>query len=326
MRPFHRWLLLLGAPAVALAVFLQAPRPGGGIEAPSDTRRLPPPDAASTFEARSAPVLPLVAVHDAVETGSGWTVLDATGSRLLWLDASGRPVVAAGGAGQGPGEMTRPAAVAVAGEDILVLETLGGPAHRFDGDGRFVERLPPPGGACPFGNLLEAHGRGRDVFVLRACPSPDGILRAHLERWEPGGATRPVHREVVENLRETLSPFRRASAAALPYGVAYGMAHDACARVLSAGGAPRSICPATEARPPLPDAAAERARAVLGGAAAIRALVALPILTDLTRSETLLTPYVDWMPRPSLALVGLLAAVWLLSALLFMVGWRVSLS
>lgn len=68
------------------------------------------------------------------------------------------------------------------------------------------------------------------------------------------------------------------------------------------------------------------ARAVLGGAAAIRALVALPILTDLTRSETLLTPYVDWMPRPSLALVGLLAAVWLLSALLFMVGWRVSLS
>jgi hypothetical protein len=35
---------------------------------------------------------------------------------------------------------------------------------------------------------------------------------------------------------------------------------------------------------------------------------------------------VDWMPRPSLPLIGLLAAVWLVSALLFMVGWRVSLS
>lgn len=67
-------------------------------------------------------------------------------------------------------------------------------------------------------------------------------------------------------------------------------------------------------------------RAVLGGAAAIRALVGLPILADLARSETLSAPYVDWMPRPSLSLVALLVVVWLVSALLFMVGWKVSIS
>ncbi|MGH8946001.1 MAG: hypothetical protein ACRDVL_07630, partial [Acidimicrobiia bacterium] len=52
------------------------------------------------------------------------------------------------------------------------------------------------------------------------------------------------------------------------------------------------------------------ARAIVGAAAAIRAMVGLPILLDLTRVETLRAPYADWIPDPSLPLVAVLAGIW----------------
>ena len=68
------------------------------------------------------------------------------------------------------------------------------------------------------------------------------------------------------------------------------------------------------------------ARVVLGGAAMVRAVVALPVLVDLTRRETLLAPYAEWTPQPSLTLIAFIAGLWLLSAMLFTLGWRVPLS
>ena len=67
-------------------------------------------------------------------------------------------------------------------------------------------------------------------------------------------------------------------------------------------------------------------RIIVGGAAVIRSIVAWPVLTALTRPEILRVPYADWVPTPSLPLVVAIVGVWFVSALLFMVGWRVSLT
>jgi len=64
-------------------------------------------------------------------------------------------------------------------------------------------------------------------------------------------------------------------------------------------------------------------RTVVGSACVIRSVLAWPILLGLTDSEVVKIPYADWLPAPSTSLVTLIAAIWLLSALLFTLGWRV---
>ena len=68
------------------------------------------------------------------------------------------------------------------------------------------------------------------------------------------------------------------------------------------------------------------ARIIIGAAATIRAVVAIPTLTKLTEPETLLAPFFAWFPVPTTALVTGVIAVWLAAAILFTIGWRVSLT
>ncbi len=68
------------------------------------------------------------------------------------------------------------------------------------------------------------------------------------------------------------------------------------------------------------------ARILIGAAAVIRAVVAVPILTKLTEPETLRVPFFLWFPSPTSALVTGVVAVWFVAAILFMIGWRVSLT
>lgn len=67
-------------------------------------------------------------------------------------------------------------------------------------------------------------------------------------------------------------------------------------------------------------------RIIIGGAAVIRSIVAWPVLTALTRPDILRVPYADWVPTPTRPLVVAIVVAWLVSALLFIVGWRVSLT
>jgi len=66
------------------------------------------------------------------------------------------------------------------------------------------------------------------------------------------------------------------------------------------------------------------ARVVIGAAALIRSLVAWRVLYKLTNPEILRTPYADWTPEPTTPLVVLIVTVWVVAAILFMIGWRVS--
>ncbi|HUG08913.1 MAG TPA: HTTM domain-containing protein [Acidimicrobiia bacterium] len=68
------------------------------------------------------------------------------------------------------------------------------------------------------------------------------------------------------------------------------------------------------------------ARVAVGLAASIRALVAAPVLFRLIRSDTIQIPYAEWIPTPTVPLVVALLGFWLVSAILFTIGWRVTIS
>ena len=65
------------------------------------------------------------------------------------------------------------------------------------------------------------------------------------------------------------------------------------------------------------------ARIIIGTAAAIRAVVAWPVLTKLTETTTLKAPYFDWYPEPTMALVAVVLSVWFVAAVLMTLGWKV---
>lgn len=68
------------------------------------------------------------------------------------------------------------------------------------------------------------------------------------------------------------------------------------------------------------------ARIIIGVAALIRAFVAWRVLYRLTDPDVLRAPYADWLPEPGLPLVGVVIAIWAISAILFTLGWRVSIT
>lgn len=65
------------------------------------------------------------------------------------------------------------------------------------------------------------------------------------------------------------------------------------------------------------------ARVIVGVAAIIRALVALPELLRLTDELVMRAPYATWLPAPTVPLVIALVSIWLVAAILFALGWRV---
>lgn len=67
-------------------------------------------------------------------------------------------------------------------------------------------------------------------------------------------------------------------------------------------------------------------RIIVGAAALIRSIVALPVLSALTEPDTLRVSYSAWIPDPTMPLVVTVVTVWFVSAALFTIGWRVSLT
>ena len=67
-------------------------------------------------------------------------------------------------------------------------------------------------------------------------------------------------------------------------------------------------------------------RIMVGTAAGIRVVIGLPALLKLSEATTLKVPVFEWMPEPSTGIAVSVGAVWLVSAVLFALGWRVTLS
>ena len=68
------------------------------------------------------------------------------------------------------------------------------------------------------------------------------------------------------------------------------------------------------------------ARALIGSAAVIRGLMALPVLLRLGDPSVVKLPYFDWTPEPNDLLSFAIVGLWTVAGLLFTLGWRVSIS
>jgi hypothetical protein len=65
------------------------------------------------------------------------------------------------------------------------------------------------------------------------------------------------------------------------------------------------------------------ARIVVGGGALLRAIVSGQALIALTRPEVVRAPYLEWLPDPTLPLAIVILTVWVVTGVLFVLGWRV---
>ncbi len=247
-------LLALLLPGVLVRFMARPPEPPGTAPSPDDSLLdVPPPPGAS-----SPPPLPgLLAVSDAVETPVGWVLLDAPARGIRLLPFPGIPEWRTGGPGDGPGELRRPAALAVVGGQVLVGDLTGRRVDRFDLRGRFRGRLRLPPGACP-GALLEAMDAldPERLVLLSRCPATPG-RPAHglVEIVDPGRGTRREIRTVPAARSGSLfDPLLRPLMAARGRSVLTGNGRDRClVRLTLPGGSTEEVCiPETVAPPPLP--------------------------------------------------------------------------
>lgn len=65
------------------------------------------------------------------------------------------------------------------------------------------------------------------------------------------------------------------------------------------------------------------ARVIVGFAVLIRSIVVWQVLSRLTRPEVLRAPYLEWVPRPTIAFAIGVVVVWTASSILFTIGWKV---
>lgn len=77
---------------------------------------------------------------------------------------------------------------------------------------------------------------------------------------------------------------------------------------------------------PVPPGPLALSRLLVGTAAVIKAVVFLPRLLRLGFPDVLTSPVFEWFPAPSRGLLVAISVVWLTSAALFAVGWRVPLT
>lgn len=96
-------------------------------------------------------------------------ILDANNHRVLVFNASGRFVRQIGKKGEGPGELMLPLAMAVTGDNQVVVSDLGRRAYSvFRSDGTFVRNVTVSDEISAFTQLLHPHPRG---VVTRTMPT-----------------------------------------------------------------------------------------------------------------------------------------------------------
>jgi hypothetical protein len=175
-------------------------------------------------------------------TAFGWALLDRTAGGVLVLDSAGRVYRRFGRRGAGPGELERPARIALGeGAQVAVLDATGQRLDIFPESG-LPRRIPLPAHDCSgtFGDEVVRHLR--EWWVLRRCfEGPNADIE--VLRVPPTGVPVQVERRELTRMNSDphLVPILLAYA-----GVLYaGSNRDAC--LVEVGAAP-----ATEPRLCLP--------------------------------------------------------------------------
>lgn len=263
--------LVLTAAAVGRAIYRVRAQARDTIRETATAVRPTPPAAAS---ARLVPGM--LSVTDALELEGQWVVLDHRVPALHWLDHRGSLLRSRGSAGDGPGELRRPRALARLGDTLVVVSGDGSRLDYFSLTGEFLRRTPLGAEDCAGATLVDMAGTPAPaLFVLRQCIDvPRGWVRLQLVRVGPEGFTTEIASADLYDLRG-----RAGSAFAVPVLAAsrhriYLGVGDGCLRVYQPDGRPAGeLCyPERERLPAPPElkrriAEMKRARPLLSGPA-----------------------------------------------------------
>ncbi len=177
----------------------------------------------------------LLSVTDAVPAGEGWVLLDGRSASWLLIDGSGMRVVSGGGRGRGPGELDSPAAIALLGDTLVVVERTLGTLERYRLDGTVVDRVRLPTEGCEVGFVRRAVVARGFLHLLREClGGAGGGSRLRVERWEPEGRRTALLHERPWRDPSAGTPFRPGRPVLAGEGdrLLFGDAQDGCLRSL----------------------------------------------------------------------------------------------
>jgi hypothetical protein len=263
LRVFVLFPALLTAVAVAASTLLSrgplAVELGGSIE-------LDPADGAHALpEPRFGPVLAEVhSASDATQIPGGWAVLDRRAQQIVLLDDRGGLVGVSGGAGEGPGELSRAFALARIDSSLVVIDAAGRALDLFDLRGRFQSRVPLRQTSCaaaPVRQLVEGPGA---LALLSLCTRSNGSTSALVERIRLTGAREVLLDSVYNDLASgRVDPSRAPLLATVGGRLHFAITPGRCVKVLEgAVEEPERICHPDPHPIPIPDSLKTALRAL----------------------------------------------------------------
>jgi hypothetical protein len=243
LRVFILFPALLTAIAVAGSTLLS--RGPLAIDLGAAVELEPAVGARALAEPRFGPVLREVhSASGATQLPRGWAVLDRRAQQVVILDGGGALIGSSGGPGEGPGELSRAAALARADSVLVVIDAAGTTLDLFGLDGEFRSRVPlrPTGcAAAPVRRLVDGPGT---LALLSLCTRQSGSTAALVERIHLDG-TRDVLLDSVYNdvSRGRVDPSRIPMLARIGDRLHFAITPGRCVRILeAAAGEPDRIC------------------------------------------------------------------------------------
>jgi hypothetical protein len=211
------------------------------------TKETKPAVTARTLQAALPPLdLPqpvfgpvLTEVHsaeDAVQTRSGWVVLDARAEQLVFLDSTGAFLSRTGRRGEGPGELMRSVAIALLDTTIVVAGATGTRLDFFSVDGTYQRRVRLDSPGCATAGVDAVLSGSTHLIVLRRCMRANGRTTVLLERVDFSGERTMLSERLLTDLRaREIDPTRFPMVTAIEERVYLGVSPDPCVQEVVSG-------------------------------------------------------------------------------------------
>jgi hypothetical protein len=176
-------------------------------------------------------------ITDAEAGDDVWFILDRRAFRVHVLGPGDHDVTTFGRGGSGEGQLTRPSALVLHGDTVVVVEQLGGVVHLFDESGRHIadRRFQVPGCRTPV--VSDAVSTAEGLTFLVTCPGVRLNTKA-FAALENAGADASILASTAARRtpRDRIDPFFTPVLASHRDGILFGATGDACLSVVDLSG------------------------------------------------------------------------------------------
>jgi hypothetical protein len=185
----------------------------------------------------------ILSATDADTFEDSWYVLDARAHEVHIINAAGELLTSFAREGTGPGELSRPEALVVHHDTVVVAEQLGGVVHLYALDGSFIEdrRIVAAGCGVTITAGIASTPAGLAKLAICFDRSPSSTASVRLES---SATAHPVVASFESQTEERkIDPFFIPVLSSHPDGLVTGLAGGDCLTVYSLdGGVTREVC------------------------------------------------------------------------------------